>query len=126
MQELSQSERRADILRNLQIDRIVTAEALADEYGVSKGTIYRDMRILSSDYEGIVPLQGHEGGYLCDYRYFPRQHILTAAFEDGLIQILPAVNGKLQKMIRKLIDQYGSREALKRVNDILFGSKTRK
>ncbi|MBQ6173832.1 MAG: HTH domain-containing protein [Clostridia bacterium] len=75
MQDLSPSERRADILRNLQINRFVTAETLADEYGVSKATIYRDMLILFSDYEGIVPLQGHEGGYLCDYRYFPRQHI---------------------------------------------------
>ena len=126
MQDLSPSERRADILRNLQINRIVTAEALAEEYSVSKTTIYRDMRILSSEYEGIIPLQGHEGGYLCDYRYFPRQHILTAAFEDGLIQILPAVNGEMREMIRKLIDQYGSREALKRVSDTLSGSETRK
>ncbi len=121
MRDLSPSERRADILRNLQIDRIVTAEALADEYGVSKSTIYRDMRILSSDYEGIIPLQGREGGYLCDYRYFPRQHILTAAFEDGLIQMLPLFNGEMREMTKKLIDQYGSRDALNRVNDVLSG-----
>ncbi len=121
MKDLSPSERRADILRNLQIDRIVTAEALADEYGVSKSTIYRDMRILSSDYEGIIPLQGREGGYLCDYRYFPRQHILTAAFEDGLIQMLPLFNGEMREMTKKLIHQYGSRDALKRVNDVLSG-----
>ena len=119
MRDLSPTERREDILRTIQIRRIVTAEELADDYGVSKTTIYRDMRFLASVYDGIVPLRGHEGGYLCDYHSMPRQHILPMKFEDGLLNMLPVFNGEMREMALQLIDQYGSMAGRKRAENIL-------
>ena len=73
------NERRRKIIEILNLRRHDTMQNLANEFGVSRLTIYRDLLILEEDYP-LIRASGRAGGiafpdgYCANKRYLPHNH----------------------------------------------------
>jgi len=106
--------------RNLKINRLieivtillnretVTAKELADRFGVSSRTVYRDIDVLSSAGVPVYTNRGHGGGISLLEDYTLNKTLLSKSETEGLLLALQTMNATSYPEADALIDKLGS------------------
>ena len=87
---MTAGERRAEILDILAEKRKITAPELTVKFGVSRRTIERDFAVLARSYP-IIPVQGHDGGYVVMNGEIIHRRVLKRNEEQLLKSLLPGL-----------------------------------
>ena len=90
------------------LNRAATAKELADRFGVSTRTIYRDVEVLSSAGVPIYTDQGKGGGISLLEDYTLNKTMLSKSESDGLILALKAMGATDYPEADALLEKIGS------------------
>lgn len=104
---MSASERRAEIMRILVGRRKCYLSDLAQELGVSKRTIQRDVQTLVLQYP-LESIHGNGGGVRVADWYHPYKNMLTEEQSVALEQLLLFADIRQAEVIRQILAEFSS------------------
>lgn len=104
---MSANERREEIIRILTGRRHETMTKLASELGVTTRTIRTDITVLTVDYP-LETYRGNGGGVKLADNYWPHKNILSQEQQQVLFQVMSKANDSEAKVLKDLIQAYGS------------------
>lgn len=99
------NERRKRIIELLSFRRHETMGNLANEFGVSRGTIIRDITILQADYP-IIPKRGYEGGVSLPDGYYVNAKHLSPKQVDAIRKCIRTVNPELIPVLESVLQDF--------------------
>ena len=99
-------DRRMEIINILIIRRRITAQELAEEFGVTTRTIQNDIQALSPGYP-IYTKQGGDGGIFMREDYNPHTNILTPEELKTLHELHDGADEIHKKILFQMIRKYG-------------------
>ena len=99
------NERRKRILELLSFRRHDTMGSLAQEFGVSRGTICRDILILQSEYP-IISETGRRGGISLPDGYYLFEKHLSPKQADAIRKCLLTADSDLQPVLTSILDDF--------------------
>lgn len=105
---MNANERRADLIKFMEVQRKSTATQLADMFNVKERTIHRDIVIIAKDIP-IITIQGNGGGVKLEDWYHPHKNILSKQHSDLLERlVLQCDDTQQKKLIRQLLIEFGA------------------
>ena len=104
---MSIRERQGEIIRILRGRRTETVPRLANELGVSKNTIYRDIEILAKEYP-ILARQGNNGGVTLTDSNHPHKNLFSREQQQVLTELLAFANKHQAEVVEGLLAAYGT------------------
>ena len=104
---MSASERRAEIMRILVGRRKCYLSDLAQELGVSKRTIQRDVQTLVLQYP-LESIHGNGGGIRLADWYHPHRNILSQEQIRTLRELSSYADEQQKKIVQQIISAYGT------------------
>lgn len=99
------NERRRKILELLNLRRHDTMQHLADEFGVSRLTIYRDLLILAEEYPFVHTIGRGGGVSLPDGYYLSRKYLKPDQVEV-IRRNLDSVSAKDREVFQSILDDF--------------------
>ena len=99
------NERRRKIIERISFRRYVTMKNLAEEFGVSWHTIYRDIQILTEEYPLIV-MRGNGGGVTLPEGYYVSQRHLTPKQADAIRRNLSIVHTEDRETFESILSDF--------------------
>lgn len=99
------NERRKRILELLSFRRHDTMGSLAQEFGVSRGTICRDILILQSEYP-IISETGRRGGISLPDGYYLFEKHLSPKQADAIRKCLLTADSDLQPVLTSILNDF--------------------
>ena len=99
-------DRRMEIINILIIRHRITAQELAEEFGVTTRTIQNDIQALSPGYP-IYTKPGGDGGIFIREDYNPYSNILTPAELETLHELYEGAKDIHRKILFEMIQKYG-------------------
>ena len=96
------NERRKLIIECLSFRRHDTIQNLADEFGVSWDTVYRDLRCLEEEYP-IIFIRGKGGGVSLQEGYYISQRRLTKKQADALRRVIPLAHEDDREILESIL-----------------------
>lgn len=103
---MNAADRRMEIINILIIKHRITAQELAEEFGVTTRTIQNDIQALSPGYP-IYTKPGGDGGIFIREDYNPHSNILTPAELETLHELYEGAKDIHRKIIFEMIQKYG-------------------
>lgn len=103
---MNAADRRMEIINILIIKHRITAQELAEEFGVTTRTIQSDIQALSPGYP-IYTKPGGDGGIFIREDYNPHSNILTPAELETLHDLYEGAKDIHRKIIFEMIQKYG-------------------
>ena len=100
-------ERQAEIISILRSRKSETVPRLAQQLGVSKNTIYRDIEQLSINYP-ITTQQGNGGGVTLLERTHPYKNLLTREQQRVLTELLAVADKRQTEVLTGMLEAYGN------------------
>ena len=89
--------------------RRVTTQQLAQEFGVSSRTIYRDLQTISLSGVPVISYQGQQGGWELDPDYLIDRRVLSVEDLANIVSALQSINnGVSQDSLAKTLDKINS------------------
>lgn len=99
------NERRRKIIERISFRRYVTMKNLAEEFGVSWHTIYRDIQILTEEYP-IIVMRGNGGGVTLPEGYYVSQRHLTPKQADAIRRNLSIVHTEDRETFESILSDF--------------------
>lgn len=96
------NERRRKIIERISFRRYATMKNLAEEFGVSWHTIYRDIQILSEEYPLIVT-RGNGGGITLPQGYYISKNYLSSKQVNLLEHYLENAQGEERTILESIL-----------------------
>lgn len=104
---MTAADRRMEIISILVVSGHVTAKELAQEFGVTRRTILRDISALSYGYP-IYTKPGAGGGVFIMDGYKPYNNTLTLTEQERLKKMYDAAEGEDKKILGRVLRKYGA------------------
>lgn len=104
---MTAADRRMEIISILVVSGHATAKELAQEFGVTRRTILRDISSLSYGYP-IYTKSGAGGGIFIMDNYKPYNNTLTYTEQEWLKKKYNAAEGEDKKILKRILRKYGS------------------
>ena len=99
------NERRRKIIEILNLRRHDTMQNLANEFGVSRLTIYRDLLILEEEYP-LIRVSGRTGGIAFPDGYYANKHYLSSRQADAIRRNLEVVRPEDRAIFQSILDDF--------------------
>lgn len=99
------NERRRKIIEILNLRRHDTMQNLANEFGVSRLTIYRDLLILEEDYP-FIRVSGRAGGVAFPDGYCANKQYLSPRQADAIRRNLEVVRPEDRAVFQSILDVF--------------------
>lgn len=109
------SERRRRIIEIISLRRYDTMKNLAEEFGVSWQTVFRDMQALAKEYPLIIT-QGNGGGVTLPQGYYVSRRYLTPKQEAALRRNLDLVNVEDRAILESILADFACKKNLDNIN----------
>lgn len=100
-------ERQDEIIRILRGRKTETVPRLAQQLGVSRNTIYRDIGQLSIDYP-LITQQGNGGGVTLLELNNPYKNIFSREQQQVLTELLTVANKRQAEVLTGMLEAYGN------------------
>ena len=104
---MTAADRRLEIISILVVSGHATAKELAQEFGVTRRTILRDISALSYGYSIYTKLGAGEGIFIMD-SYKPYNNTLTPLEQGRLKKMYDAAEGEDKKILERVLRKYGA------------------
>lgn len=104
---MTAADRRMEIISILVVSGHATARELAQEFGVTRRTILRDIAALSYGYP-IYTKPGAGGGVFIMDSYKPYNNTLTLTEQEWLKKMYDAAEGEDKKILKRILRKYGA------------------
>jgi hypothetical protein len=114
MSKLRANERREEIMRILESERVTKMSNLAAQFQVTRQTILTDIEILMASYP-IETVRGRYGHVKLQNGYASYKRILSEEQQDVLIEIFPKLDERQARVIRGLLLANGSMRNKERI-----------
>lgn len=102
---MTANERRLAIWDVMRQRRYDTAPHLAEEFGVSVRTIYRDIELLSGKFP-FASRQGKSGGIYVEHDPCTLQRYLTPKQENLIREVIPTLSSDKQCVAQSILDSF--------------------
>ncbi|MGN0652122.1 MAG: HTH domain-containing protein [Gemmiger sp.] len=99
------NERRRKIIEILNLRRHDTMQNLAQEFGVSRLTIYRDILTLEEEYP-LIHIHGRAGGIALPEGYRLSQRYLSPRQAEAIRRNLEVINPEDRKTFQSILDDF--------------------
>ena len=99
------NERRRKIIEILNLRRHDTMQNLANEFGVSRLTIYRDLLILEEDYP-LIRVSGRTGGIAFPDGYCANKQYLSPRQANAIRRNLEVVRPEDRTIFQSILDDF--------------------
>jgi len=119
MSKLRANERRAEIMRILECERVAKMTNLAARFKVSRQTILTDIEILMASYP-IETIRGRYGHVKLQEGYALYQSFLSQEVQDALLRNLGKFDEPDARLIVGLLRAHGSKHNLVRIEAFAF------
>ena len=113
-ERLSTFDRRMKIIRIINTKRHVTYSQLADELGVHKRTIRRDIDYLSRHYP-IYTQPGNSGGVFTEESYKLSNQLMSDSVSNIILKLMNHASAEERKELRFYLMAHGTQEARKQL-----------